>query len=153
MIDPALLEELRRFVNASRLPEWQRDLIETVPDHLVKQIAEDFRKGPPPAGPTLPPVRVMGAPTVKTGDVGPQHRPIDTDATTDRSGWQEAPKVDAWKPPGVEIMDEMMDQQDRIDRAARIRELGMAQHSRRLAEAAREAEDKDKAHRDGKLKP
>jgi hypothetical protein len=129
MIDPALLEELRRFVNASRLPEWQRDLVETVPDHLVRQIAEDFRKGPPPAGPTLPSVKVMGAGTVVDGETAARTR-----------GWVDAPKVNDWTPPGLREMDAMMDEADRRDRAERIRELAGTQHALNLAKAAAEAE-------------
>jgi hypothetical protein len=68
-------------------------------------------------------VSVQGAGVVKTGDVGPQHRPIDTDATTDRSGWREAPKVDAWRAPGIEHVDRLLDQADAIDKAERIRQL------------------------------
>jgi hypothetical protein len=143
------------MANNDRHPNaWIGDMRRVADTRLVQDLVNDFRNySPTPRADPSAKVQVQGAPTVKTGDVGPQHRPIDTDATTDRSGWQEAPKVDDWKPPGVEIMDQMMDQQDRIDRAQRIRELGMAQHARRLAEAAREAEDKDKAHKDGKLKP
>jgi hypothetical protein len=43
MIDPELLADLqadlRRLVNIMKLPEWQRDLIASVPDRLVKEIA------------------------------------------------------------------------------------------------------------------
>jgi hypothetical protein len=134
MIDPALLEELRRFVNASRLPEWKRDLVENVPDHLVRQIAEDFRKGPPPAGPTLPSVKVMGAGTVVDGETAARTR-----------GWVDAPKVDQWRPPGIEHVDALCDEEDRRFRAERIRELAGAEHSRRLVEAAKEAELKAQA--------
>jgi hypothetical protein len=78
---------------------------------------------------------------VKTGDVGPQHRPID------RSGWVDAPKVDNWRPPGVDIMDRMMDQQDAIDRAERIRQLAEAAAVQR-AEAALKEQPKEKERKD-----
>jgi len=99
MIDAALLADLRRLVNTlllqERLPEWQRDLAAAVPDKAVKDLVNDFRRGPPPAGEE-----------VQRG-----------------TGWTEPPKVDQWKPPGLEHMDRMMDAQDAIDRAARAREL------------------------------
>src|SRR6516162_3516660 len=112
MIDPELLADLRRLVNASKLPEWQRDLVEGVPTDLVKQIVEDFRSYNPAPRSLTPPatVTIVGSGKAVTGDVGPQHRPIDTDATTDRSGWREAPKVDAWRAPGIEHVDRLLDQ-------------------------------------------
>jgi hypothetical protein len=126
MIDPELLEELRRFVNANRLPEWKRDLVDAVPDHLVKQIAADFRSyNPHPAQDPAAKVSVQGAGVVKTGDVGPQHRPLDVSATNS-GGWVEAKPLDSWRAPGLEHMDRMMDAQDAIDRAARARELAEA---------------------------
>jgi hypothetical protein len=36
------------------------------------------------------------------------------------------PQVKDWKPPGLEIMDALVDQQDRIDKAARVKELAEA---------------------------
>ena len=151
MIDPELIEDLRRLVNALRLPEWQRDLINNVPDHLVKAIAADFRSyNPHPAQDPSARVSVQGAGVVKTGDVGPQHRPIDTEATTDRSGWREPPKIDNWKPPGLEHMDRMMDQQDAIDRAARVRELAAAAAVQRAMNPAEPKEQEPKARGDKK---
>src|SRR6516165_6894486 len=149
MIDPELIEDLRRLVNALRLPEWQRDLINNVPDHLVKAIAADFRSyNPHPAQDPSARVSVMGAGVVKTGDVGPQHRPIDASATNS-GGWQEPPKVDQWKPPGLEHMDRMMDQQDAIDRAARVRELAEAAAVQRvLKQSVEPKEQEPKAPKD-----
>jgi hypothetical protein len=45
MIDAELLADLRRLVNIMKLPEWQRDLIKTCPDDLMKSIVEDSRRG------------------------------------------------------------------------------------------------------------
>jgi len=73
---------------------------------------------------------------------GPQHRPLD------KSGWQEPPKVDQWKPDGLEIMDRMMDQQDAIDRAARIRELAGAAAVQRALKPAEPKEQEPKAPKD-----
>ena len=143
MIDPELLADLqadlRRLANIMKLPEWQRDLINNVPDHLVKAIAEDFRKGPLPVGPTLPSVRVMGAGTVVDGDTAAPSR-----------GWTEAKSIDTWKPDGLSIMDEMMDQQDAIDRAARVRELAAAATVQRALNPTEPKEQDPKARGDKK---
>jgi hypothetical protein len=106
---------------------------------LMQDIVSDFRNySPTPKADPSAKVIPQGAGRVVDADVGPAHRPLD------RSGWQEPPKVDAWRPPGVEIMDRMMDQQDAIDRAARVRELaGASAAQRALAQAAAEAEAKD----------
>jgi hypothetical protein len=114
-----------------RLEPWELDLINNVGDKAVRDLVNDFRSFDPhrPQDPSAK-VSVQGAGVVKTGDVGPQHRPIDTNATNS-GGWQEAPKVDAWRPPGVDICDQLVDQQDAIDRAERIRQLAQASAIRR----------------------
>jgi hypothetical protein len=149
MIDPELLADLRRLVNALRLPEYMRDLTAAVPDRLVKEIAADFRSyNPHPAQDPAATVRVQGAGVVKDGGVGPQHRPIDPSATNS-GGWQEPPKVDNWRPPGVEHMDRMMDQQDAVDRAARVRELAEAAAVQRvLKQSVEPKEQEPKAPKD-----
>jgi hypothetical protein len=112
---------------------------------LVRDIVNDFRSyNPHPAQDPSAKVVPQGAGRVVDGDVGPQHRPLD------RSGWQEPPKVDAWRPPGVEIMDRMMDQQDAIDRAARIRELAEAAALQRALKPAEPKEPEPKARGDKK---
>jgi hypothetical protein len=55
-------------------------------------------------------------------------------------GWREPSKVDSWRPPGINVIDALVDAQDMIDRAARIRELGEA--SRTLRPRASEPDDK-----------
>jgi hypothetical protein len=152
MIDPELIEDLRRLVNTLRsVPEWQRDLERAVPTDLVRQLAEDFRSYNPAPRSLTPPatVTVVGSGKVVTGDVGPQHRPIDTEATTDRSGWREAPKIDNWRAPGLEHMDRMMDAQDAIDRVQRVRELGEAATVQRaLKQSVEPKEQEPKAPKD-----
>jgi hypothetical protein len=122
MIDPELLADLRRLVNALRLPEWQRDLEQAVPSDLVKQISEDFRNyNISPRSPLNTPaqtVSVVGAGKV----VGADDVPVASGGT----GWVDSPEIKNWKPPGLELMDRMMDQQDAIDRAERIRQLAEA---------------------------
>jgi hypothetical protein len=122
MIDPALLADLRRLVNALRSPEYMRDLEQAVPTDLVKQVVEDFRSyNPAPRSPlNSPPATAnpVDAAPAKTGSDGP--------VASTGTGWAESPQVKNWKPPGLELMDRMMDQQDAIDRAERIRQLAKA---------------------------
>jgi hypothetical protein len=101
--------------------QWIRDMQSAVDTKLMQDIVSDFRNySPTPKADPTAKVVPQGAGRVVTGDDGAAHRPLD------KSGWQEPPKVDSWRPPGVEIMDQMMDQQDAIDRAARARELAEA---------------------------
>ena len=126
MIDPELLADLRRLLDTLRLPEYMRDLVDAVPDRLVKEIAQDFRSyNPHPAQDPSAKVSVQGAGVVKTGDVGPQHRPVDPSATNS-GGWVEAKSIDSWRPPGLREMDAMMDAADLQDRLQRVKELGEA---------------------------
>ena len=104
--------------------EYMRDLIRNVGDKAVRDIVNDFRNyNPHPAQDPSARVSVQGAGVVKTGDVGPQHRPIDASATTDRSGWVEAKSIDSWRPPGVDLCDRIADHFASLDRAERVREL------------------------------
>jgi hypothetical protein len=154
MIDPELLADLqadlRRLANIMKLPEWQRDLINNVPDHLVKAIAADFRSyNPHPAQDPSARVSVQGAGVVKTGDVGPQHRPVDPSATNS-GGWVETKSIDSWRPPGVEIADRIVDHFDAIDRAERIRQLAEAAALQRAMNPAEPKEQEPKARGDKK---
>jgi hypothetical protein len=120
MIDAELLADLRRLVNALRLPEWQRDLVRNVDTDLVRDIVSDFRNySPTPRADPNAKVVPVGAGRVIDGSDAPV-------ASTGTGGWVEAPKVDQWKPEGLSIMDRMMDAQDAIDRLQRVRELGEA---------------------------
>ena len=127
--------------------EYMRDLIRNVGDKAVRDIVNDFRNyNPHPAQDPSARVSVQGAGVVKTGGVGPQHRPNDPSAT---GGWQEAPKFDQWQPPGLKHMDRMMDQQDAIDRAARVRELAEAAVVQRvLKQSVEPKEQEPKAPKD-----
>jgi hypothetical protein len=85
-----------------------------VPDRLVADLVNDFRNySPTPrsAGPAAT-VRVSGAGTVVDGGDGAKHR-----------GWQDAPKVDDWRAPGIDVIDQLCEAQDRADRAALVRKL------------------------------
>jgi hypothetical protein len=98
-----------------------KDLRRVVDTKLMRQIVDDFRNySPTPRADPSAKVQVQGAGRVVTGDDGAAHRPLD------KSGWVEPPKVDNWRPPGVDICDQLVDQQDAIDRAERIRQLAEA---------------------------
>jgi hypothetical protein len=99
------------------MPEWMRDLVRNVDDKLVADIVSDFRRGPPPPGPTLPTANPVDAAPVVTGS---------DRVTGGGSGWANSPEIKDWRPPGVDICDRLMDQQDAIDRAERIRQLAGA---------------------------
>ena len=138
------------MANNDRHPNaWIEDMRRVVDTRLMQDIVNDFRSyNPHPTQDPSAKVVPQGAGKVVDADVGPQHRPYEQ-----RSGWVTPPQVDQWKAPGIEHVDRLVDERDRLDRAARIRELGAAEHSLRLAEAAREAEAKEKAPKDGNLKP
>jgi hypothetical protein len=99
--------------------EWVNDLRRVADDKLVKQIAEDFRNyNPSPRSSLSPPatVQVVGAGRVVGGD---EAQPV---AGTG-SGWADSPQIKDWRAPGIDYVDAMCDAQDRVDRAARAREL------------------------------
>jgi hypothetical protein len=122
---------------ANQIPEWMRDCVNVVGDDLMRSIVNDFRRGPPPPGPTLPKVTVQGAGTVVTGTDGAKHTPHQ-----EQGGWVKPPQVDAWKPPGLEHMDRLMDQADALDKAERIRKLAEVAAVKRVkAELLKEHEE------------
>jgi hypothetical protein len=125
----------------AKLEEWQRDLIANVGDKLIADIVADNRSRPSTGGSMIPnKVTVVGAGRVIDGD----------DVKRGTTGWQPAPSIDNWKPPGLEAMDRMMDQQDAIDRAARARELAEAAAViRALIEAEREAREEEHQEKKG----
>jgi hypothetical protein len=92
---------------------WVRDLTRVVNDQQMRDIVNDFRRGPAPPGPTLPSVRVMGAGTVVDGDSKP--------TAGNGSGWCDSPEIKNWRAPGIEHVDRLLDQADAIDKAERIR--------------------------------
>jgi hypothetical protein len=134
MIDAELLADLRRLVNALRLPEYIRDLTGAVPDKLVKQIAEDFRSyNPHPTQAPSAKVTVQGAGKVVTAG--------ESEVPQSRSGWRDSAPLK--QPEGLQYVDAMLDEEDRIWRGQRIKELaGASRAQRALAEAAAEAEQK-----------
>jgi hypothetical protein len=84
-------------------------------DHVVRAIVADNQRAAQSLGPPADAVSVVGAGAVVTGTDGPAHTP--------GRGWRDTPSIEHWRPPGLEIMDRMVDQQDAIDKAALARRL------------------------------
>jgi hypothetical protein len=129
---------LKEGAMANQLPEWMRDLVQNVDDRLVRDIVNDFRSYDP--GPSMgqaAKVIPVDAGKVVTGTDGPAHTP--------HRGWQESPRVDSWRPPGEAVMNALLDQQDALDKAKRIRKLAEAAAVRRAeAELLKEREEERK---------
>jgi hypothetical protein len=110
MIDAELLADLRHLLDTLRLPEWQRDLIKTCPDDLMKSIVEDNRRGGDIHG------RASAFP--KATNQPSEERP------RSNNGWADSPEIKP--PPGVSLIDAMCAQEDLNFRLQRIKELGEA---------------------------
>jgi hypothetical protein len=123
---------------------WMRDAQRVADDKLVADIVNDFRSyNPAPRSPlNQPPQTVVpvGAGKVVDGSNAPV-------ASTGTGGWVNPPSVDNWRAPGLREMDAMMDQQDAIDRAERIKALADAAAIQR-AEAEIKAQQMGLSHED-----
>jgi hypothetical protein len=119
------------------IPEWMRPMLDVVDDKLMRQIAEDFRRGPPPPGPTLPKATPIDAGRVVTGTDGAAHTP--------HRGWSEAPKLPQ-DPPGWSGVEALLDAEDRAWREQRQREF-------KLARLRAEVETKEIKELEEKLNP
>ena len=84
------------------LQPWQLEMVETVDDATVRSLVSDFRGGP------SQPSSIAGAPAVQHKKQG-------------GSGWNDPLPLS--NPPGVNLADRLMDQQDQIDRIRRKRML------------------------------
>ena len=103
----AIEEERQRAALAERarkrgLQPWQLEMVETVDDATVRSLVSDFRGGP------SQPSSIAGAPAVQHKKQG-------------GSGWNDPLPLS--NPPGVNLADRLMDQQDQIDRIRRKRML------------------------------
>ena len=103
----AIEEERQKAALAERarkrgLQPWQLEMMETVDDATVRSLVSDFRGGP------SQPSSIAGAPAVQHKKQG-------------GSGWNDPLPLS--NPPGVNLADRLMDQQDQIDRIRRKRML------------------------------
>jgi hypothetical protein len=114
--------------------EWVRDLTRCVDDKLVQDLVADFRNYKAgPSGGTPATVQIVGAGRTVTG--------TDT-VVSGGTGWVEAPKVDSWRPPGIDLIDQMVSAQDAVDQVQRIKELAEAAAVQRALSSA-EPESKE----------
>jgi hypothetical protein len=121
--------------------DFVRRSLRACPNDLMRQIVADNRGDFPRSGSMIPNKpsagkvipegagRVVGGPDVPVASTG--------------TGWAESPQVNDWKPPGLSIMDRMMDQQDAIDRAARLRELAEATAVQRAEAEIKQREEEE----------
>jgi hypothetical protein len=95
MSSDAILDALIRAL--TDLKQRQSD------NSIIRDIVADSRRSPP------------SQPSSAMADVHDQaSRQYPTHS---KGGWVDAPSIDNWRAPGINIIDRMMDQQDRIDRA------------------------------------
>jgi len=100
-IDPVRQAELAKEARERGLPEYVVEASRAVPDSLVRDLVNDFRRGP-----SLPSSMAQKgpAPEVKRG-----------------TGWQA--DVPLRQPPGVDLIDRMVKGQDQLDQLERIQQL------------------------------
>src|SRR5262249_16906232 len=91
----ALAAEAKR----AGIPEWQAEMARAVPNDLIAGIVNDNRSPPGPSS-------IAGKPTT-SAEKG--------------TGWLKGTPIEP--PPGVEILDRVMDVQDALDRRERERQL------------------------------
>jgi hypothetical protein len=119
MIDPALLEELRRVLNAFKRPEYVNDLEQAVPTDLVRSIVADNRRGGDIHG------RASAFPkaTNQPGEERPRSN----------HGWADTPPL---RPPeGIDLIDRMVSAQDERDLIERAKQMAAARQARAMVEA------------------
>jgi hypothetical protein len=91
-------------------------------DQMIRDIVREQRVPSTEALPRAPTVRVHGAIEVTQGvSLGASERGV---APGNGRGWVEAKAIETWKPPGLSIMDAMMDAEDARWRAERKKEFG-----------------------------
>jgi hypothetical protein len=113
--------------------EWAKDLQRAVPDSVLKSLVEDARAHS---------VILSRGGTAAAKDNNEVPRP-------NTHGWVDAPSTSKWQAEaGIAAVDRLCDAQDKIDRAARIKELAEASlHLQAMAEAeaaAKKLEEEEK---------
>jgi hypothetical protein len=128
----------------AQMPEWMEDLVRNVGDRAVRDIVNDARRGDIHARASAIPGKPPTS-TVRPLDAGPVKDGSDAPVASTGTGWAESPQVNDWKPPGLSIMDRMMDQADALDRAERIRALAQSAAIKRAeAEIIKQQEELSK---------
>jgi hypothetical protein len=98
-VDPVRQAELAREAREKGLPEYVVEASKAVPDHLVRSIVDDFRKGP--SSPSSIAAKPATAEEKRPSFVDPA--PLDV--------------------PGIKLVDRLCDHQDRLDQIEKIQQL------------------------------
>jgi len=89
--------------------EWKKEIAKASPPDLIRDIIRDNRGGPPTA---YAQAEANARQNQPTAEAAPAPK---------GNGWVEPPTVRDWKPPGLSVMDRIMDAQDAADAAERKR--------------------------------
>jgi hypothetical protein len=98
--------ELIRQSRRSGLPEWQLEMSQAVGTQAIRGIVKDLYRGPAQRSSPIPEDRT------------------EREAPPKGDGWVEAKALAP--PPGIALIDRIVDAQDRLDRAELERRLGHA---------------------------
>jgi hypothetical protein len=123
--------------------DFVRRSLKACPNDLMRQIVADNRGDRPTGGSMIPNTRPAGK--VIPEGAGRVVSGPDAPVASTGTGWANSPQIKDWRPPGVDICDRLMDQQDAIDKAERIRQLAEAAALQRALRAAEPKEQEPKA--------
>ena len=126
--------------------DFVRRSLRACPNDLMRQIVADNRGDFPRSGSMIPDKPSTGK--VVPEGAGRVVSGPDAPVASTGTGWAESPQVNDWKAPGLSIMDRMMDQQDSIDRAERIRQLADASVVQRVEAELRKEKPKTEERKD-----
>jgi hypothetical protein len=87
---------------------------------VMRDVVLDNR-GPPPTaalGTGGAAARVKCGPEIKDTVVNP----VTNNTAAQGYGWAAEPQINDWRPPGINVIDAMVDRQDALDRADRVAE-------------------------------
>jgi hypothetical protein len=101
-------------------PSWLQRSLGACSNKMMADIINDNRGDRPTSGSMIPsqPSKVVPVGSGKVVTAG------ESEAPQDRSGWRDSPQLR--QPDGVSLVDQLVDQQDLLDFAARARELAAA---------------------------
>jgi hypothetical protein len=107
--------------------DWLRRSLKACPNDVMRDIVNDARRGDIHA----------------RASVIPQKTNQTTEPPRSQNGWVDPPKI---RPPeGVALVDQLVDMQDKLDAAARARQLGLSHEEwARLSEKDTEARKEQK---------
>jgi hypothetical protein len=107
------LSRLTASLGAQEGADQREAMRAACPDRLIADIVEDSRRGAAATRSETAMVRVASAGTVVDGETQQRRG----------SGWYEPRSTDGWRAPGIDIVDQLCDAQDRVDKAELVRKL------------------------------